>query len=66
MSGSGAQPQARQAEVVAAESGIYQGGSGCPYVRKDLLGSGAISPDIRVRGIVPDTAYAEGVGRFPP
>ena len=63
---SGAQPQACQAEVGAADSGIKHGGSGCPYIGTYLLGCGKIGPAIRVRDMGPDIAYAEGVRRFPP
>ena len=62
---SGAQHQERQAEVGAADSGFDQGGSGCLYIGTDLLGGGAIGPAIWVRDMGTDTAYAEGVGRFP-
>ena len=62
----GPQPPARQSEVGAADSGTEQGGSRCPYIRADLLGSGTIGPTIWVRDIVPDTAYAEGDGQIPP
>ena len=49
----------------AADLGIDQGGSGCPDIGTYLLGSGVIGPDIWVRYMGPDTAYAEGVGKFP-
>ena len=49
----------------AADSGFDQGGSGCPYIGKDLLGGGTIGPAICVRDMGTDTAYVEGVGRFP-
>ena len=32
----------------------------------DLLGGGAIGPDIWVRDVGSDTAHEEGVGRIPP
>ena len=35
-----------------------QGGSGCPDIGADLLGSGTIGTDIRVRDMGPDNAYA--------
>ena len=63
---SGAQPQARQTEVGAADSYTDQGGSGCPDIGTYFLGSGSISPAIRVRDMGPDAAYEEGVGRIPP
>ena len=66
MSGIVAQPPARQAEVGADNSGVEQGGRRFQDIGIDLLGSGAIGPAIRVRYMVPDTAYAEGVGRIPP
>ena len=49
----------------AADLSIDQGGSGCLEIRTYVLGGGAISPDIGVRDMGLDTAYAEGVGRFP-
>ena len=52
--------------MVAVESGIEQGGIGCPDIGTDLLGGGTIGPDIWVRYMVPDAAYEEGVGRIPP
>ena len=60
------QLQAHQEEVGAADLGVDQGGSGLTDIGTDLLGSGAISPAIQVRDMGPDTAYTEGVGRFPP
>ena len=50
----------------AVELGIEKVGSGCPYIGTYLLGGGEIGADIRVRDMVPDAAYAEDVGRFPP
>ena len=44
MSGSVAQPPARQAEVGADKSGVEQGGRGFQEIGTDLLGSGAIGP----------------------
>ena len=32
----------------------------------DLLGGGAIGPDIRVRDMISDATYEEGVGQTPP
>ena len=46
--------------------GVDQGGRGYPDIDTDLLGSVAIGPAIWFRDMVPDTAYTEGVGRFPP
>ena len=46
---SGAQPQARQAEVGGAELGIEHGGRRHPYTGTDLLSSSAIGPAIQVR-----------------
>ena len=66
MAVSGAQPQACQTELGAAESYIDQGGSGCPDIGTYLLDGGAICPAIRVRDIGPDAAYEEGVGRISP
>ena len=63
---SGAQHEVRQTELVAADSDIDQGGSGCPDIRIYILGGGAISPDKWVRDMGPDTTYEEGVGRIPP
>ena len=63
---SGAKPKARKIEVGAADSYINQGGSGCPDIRTDLLGGGAIGPAIRVRDMGPDAAYEESIGRIPP
>ena len=63
---SGTQPLACKAEVGEAYSGTEQGGSGCPYIRADLLFSGTISTAIRVRDMDPDIAYAEGAGRITP
>ena len=62
----GAQPQARQIEVSAADSYIDQGGSRCPYIGTYLLGGGAIGLTIWFRDMGPDAAYEEGVGRIPP
>ena len=50
----------------AVDSDIDQGGSRCPYIATDLLGSGAICPAIRFRYMGPDAVYEEGVGRIPP
>ena len=50
----------------AANSVVEQGGSGCQYIGADILGGGAIGPDIKVRDMGPDTVYAESVGRIPP
>ena len=50
----------------AADLGIDQVGGGCPDIGAYLLGIGAIVPAIRARDMGPDTAYAEGVGSFPP
>ena len=58
--------QALQTEVGAADSYTDQGGSGCPDIRTDLLGSGALGPAVRVRDMGPDTAYEEGIGRITP
>ena len=63
---SGAQTQARQTEVGTADSYIDQGGSGCPDIRTDLLGGGAIGTSVRVRDMGPDAAYDEGIGRISP
>ena len=62
LSRSGAEPQACHAEVGTADSGVDKGGSECPKIGTDLLGSGAIGLAIRVRDMGPDTAYAEVVG----
>ena len=66
MTSSGAKPPAPQAEVGEANSGVEQGGIGIQDIRKYLIGGVAISPDIWVRDMVNDTAYADGVGRIPP
>ena len=50
----------------AANSGVEQGGRGYPNIRIDILGGGAIGPDIQVIDISPDTVYAEDVGWIPP
>ena len=50
----------------ADESDIDQGGSGCPDIGTDLIGGGSIGTAIRVRYMVPDSNYEEGVGRIPP
>ena len=65
MAASGAQPPAHQAEVGAANSGAEQGGSGYLDIGTYLLICGGIGPDIRVRDMGPDIAYAEGVGQIP-
>ena len=52
--------------IGAAESDIEQVGSGCPDIGINLLGSGAIGPDIRVRYMGPDSVFEEGVGKIPP
>ena len=66
MAGSGMQPPDRKAEVGADGSVNDQGGSRCPDIRADILGGGTIGPNIRVKDMGPDTAYAEGVGQIPP
>ena len=48
----------------AADSGIEQGGIGCPDIGKYLLGGGEIDPDIRVRYMGTDATYEEGVGQI--
>ena len=60
------QPLARQAEVGTAESGIEQGGSGCPDIGEGILGSDTICTDIQVRDMGSDLAYAEVAGWIPP
>ena len=52
--------------MVAFDSHIKQGGSGCPDIVTDLLGSGAIGPSIQVRDMGPDAAHEYDVGRIPP
>ena len=64
MAGSGTQPQARQVEVGAADSGNEQGDRGCSDIRAYLLGSGTIGAAIRVRDLGPYPAYAEGAGQI--
>ena len=59
------QNPARKAEVVTAESGTEQVESGCLDIGADLLGGSTIGPDIQVRDMGPDTAYAEVYGRIP-
>ena len=49
-----------------AYSGVEQGGSGCPDIGEDILGSGTIGTDIQVRDIGTDAAYEEGVGQISP
>ena len=49
----------------ADESGIYQGGSECPYIGADLLGGGTVGPALRVRDMGPDPADTEVAGRIP-
>ena len=56
----------RQTEVGAAGFSVDQGRSRCPDIGAYLLGSGVIGPDIWVRYMGPDTAYAEGAGLIPP
>ena len=63
---SGAQTQACQTDVGAADSYIDQGGRGCPDIGTYLIGGGAIGTSIRVRDMGPDAAYEEGIGRIPP
>ena len=46
--------------------GVEQGGSGCHDIGIDLFSGGASIPDIRVRDMVPDTVYAEGIGQILP
>ena len=50
----------------AADYDIDQGGSGCPEIRVDLLGGGAIGPTVWVRDTSTDTAHEKGVGWIPP
>ena len=50
----------------ATDSGIEQGGSGCPDIRTYLLVGGAIGPAIQVRDIGTEAMHKEGVGRIPP
>ena len=45
---------------------LIRGGSGCPDIRTDLLGGGAIGTSVRVRYMGPDAAYDEGIGRISP
>ena len=61
LAGSGAQPQARQEEVVATDLGFEQGRSGCPYIGTDSPDSGAIGPAIRVRDMGTDTLRMQRV-----
>ena len=49
-----------------SESVVDPGGTVCLDIGSDLLDGGAIGPDIRVRDMGPDCAYAESVGRIPP
>ena len=59
-------PPECQAEVGTANSGTEQGGSGCPDIGEDILGSGTIGTDIQVRDMGPDPAYAEGARQILP
>ena len=66
MFGSGAQPQARQTEVVAADLDIEQGGRGCLYIGTYLLYGDVIGPTIQVKDMGPVYVYTLGVGCIPP
>ena len=50
----------------ASDSANEQGGIECPDIGTDLIGNGAIVPDMRVRDMGIEPTYEEGVGRIPP
>ena len=49
-----------------ADTGIDQGGGGCPDLGPYILGGGSVSPVVRVRDMGDDAAHREGVGQIPP
>ena len=50
----------------AAGSDIDQEGSGWTYIGINLLGGGAIGPNVRVRDMGPYLTHEEGVLQIPP
>ena len=50
----------------AADSGVEQGGFGCPDLGPDLPGGGSVGNDLWVGDVGRDTLHWEGFGRIPP
>ena len=65
LAGGGPQPAEDMAEVGGDYANIDQGGGGCPDLKPDIIGCGAVGPVVRVRDGGDDIVNWEDVRRIP-